>query len=186
MASCDVCAESRTVLPNSSSSVQIIQATGSGIVLTIVIVIAQIVVPRAELSRSTALQLLIIYLGNALGSTAADAIYTNSLRERLGVHFPAATNRDVDGVFNTISELAYPLGSPARLAINLASSDIMRYMTLAALVASVAGVLLVWWLPYLQFTDKHNLADVVEGESTLERWHGESWQAWWWRTGRSW
>jgi hypothetical protein len=59
--------------------VQITQGTGSGIILTILIVIAQIVVPRADLSQSTALQLLIIYMGNALGSAAAGAIYTNSL-----------------------------------------------------------------------------------------------------------
>lgn len=61
--------------------VQLIQSVGSGLVQTIILVVAQIVVPRAELSQSTALELLFIYMGNALGSTAAGAIYTNSFKE---------------------------------------------------------------------------------------------------------
>ena len=152
--------------------VQIVQGTGSDIVL--LIVIAQTVVPRSELSHFTATQLLIIHLGNTLGSTAAGGIYKSSLRERLEVHFPATTNRDVDEVFNPISELAYSICSPARLATSLAYSDVMRYRTLAAFSASVAGVLLVWWLSDLQLTDKHSLADVVGVEGSLERWDGES------------
>ena len=146
--------------------VQVIQGTGSGIILTILVVVVQVLVPRAELSQSTALQLLIIYMGNALRSTAAGAIYTNSLRERLVFHFPSATTQDVDEVFNTISEVAYPMGSPARLAINRAYSDVMRYRTLAALGASVGGVLIVWRLPDLTLTDKHNLAGALDGEGS--------------------
>lgn len=164
--------------------VQIIQGTGSGIILTTLIVIAQVVVPRIELSQSTALQLLIIYMGNAVGSTAAGAIYTNSLRERLEFHFPAATVQDVDEVFNTISEVSYPLRSPARLAINRAYSDVMRYMTQAALGASIGGVVLIWWLPDLTLTDEHNLAGVIEDSNRSQRGESESWVAWWWRTGR--
>lgn len=60
--------------------VQIIQGAGSAVVQTIVLVVAQIVVPRSELSQSTALQLLLIYLGNAIGSGGAGAIYTSSFK----------------------------------------------------------------------------------------------------------
>lgn len=72
--------------------VQLIQGAGSGLVQTIVLVVAQIVVPRAELSQSTALELLFIYMGNALGSTAAGAIYTNSFEGRLRAQLPSASD----------------------------------------------------------------------------------------------
>ena len=58
--------------------VQIIQGTGSGVVQTIVLVVAQIVVPHTELAPATALILLFVYLGNAIGSAVAGSIYTNS------------------------------------------------------------------------------------------------------------
>lgn len=68
--------------------VQIIQGTGSGVVQTIVLVVAQIVVPHAELGPATALVLLFIYLGNTTRSAVAGSIYTNSftrlLRRYLG------------------------------------------------------------------------------------------------------
>ena len=123
--------------------VQIVQETGTGTILTILIVNAQIVLPRTEVSQSTVLQLLIICMRHAIGSTAAGAIYTNSLRGRLEFHFPAATSQDVAEVFNTISEVSYPLDAPARLAIDRGYCNVIRYMTLAGPGASIGGVSLV-------------------------------------------
>lgn len=166
--------------------VQFIQGFGSGIIQTILLVVAQVVVPRSELSQSTALELLIIYMGNALGSTAAGAIYTNSLKNRLYFHYPLASSQDVETVFNTLGENAYPVGSPARDAINHAYSDVLRYMTFAALAASIGGVLLVWLLPDLRLSDRHNLAGRSEREShdSTSKRSCESGLARWWRTGR--
>lgn len=168
--------------------VQLIQGAGSGLVQTIVLVVAQVVVPRTELSQSTALELLMIYMGNALGSTAAGAIYTNSFQERLEAQLPSATAAEVNDVFNTFTEITYKPGTPEREAVNIAYSDVMRYMTLAALGVSVVSVLLVWWLPNLRLSEKHNLSGELEGErdEDPQRRQNETKLRWWWRTGRLW
>ena len=62
---------------------QVIQGAGSGMMGTVVIVVAQVVVPRAELAQSTALELLFIYLGNSMGSSVAGTIYTSLFKQRL-------------------------------------------------------------------------------------------------------
>lgn len=166
--------------------VQIVQGLGSGIVQSILLVVAQVVVPRQELSQSTALVLLFIYLGNAVGSTAAGAIYTNSLRPRLQVNFPGVDDTAVDAVINTLTETTYALGTPERTAINNAYSDVMRYMTWTALGASIGGIVLVWGLPDLRLSEKHNLAQTEPVDKKLEdkRRPDEGKGAYRWRTGR--
>ncbi|PPJ60790.1 hypothetical protein CBER1_02368 [Cercospora berteroae] len=167
--------------------VQLIQGFGSGIVLGIFLVVAQIVVPRSELSQSTALELLFIYMGNALGSTAAGAIYTNSFAPRLRDYLPNSTDELVNTMLNTFTEEPFANGTPERMAINAAYSDVMRYMTYAALGASIFGIILVWLLPKLQLSDKHNLAgemEQIKAESSKRA--DEGMLRWWWRTGRLW
>ena len=51
--------------------VQAVQGIGSGIVETIVLVSAQIVVPHAELAQISSLVLLIGFLGSAVGQSIA-------------------------------------------------------------------------------------------------------------------
>ena len=167
-------------------AVQLIQGTGSGLVLTIVLVVAQIVVPRADLAQSTALALQFIYLGNALGSAVAGALYTGLFRDRIAHHAPNLPQAQIDAVYNSITAQEDG-GSPAQVnAVNHAYSDVMRYMTLTALVASAIPVLCVWWLRDYRLSERHNLADevkrgddaVVEGnEGRVKRW---------WRTGKWW
>jgi hypothetical protein len=127
-------------------------------------------------------------MGNALGSTAAGAIYTNTLKERLMSHFPQATQQDVESLFNTLSEVEYPADSAARRAINYAYSDVMRYITFAALGASIGGVVLVWGLPDLRLSDRHNLARTLEegGQRPAKRHMDEFKVGRWWSTGRFW
>ncbi|KAF2217800.1 hypothetical protein CERZMDRAFT_92447 [Cercospora zeae-maydis SCOH1-5] len=116
---------------------------GSGIVLGTFLVVAQIVVPRSELSQSTALELLFIYMGNALGSTAAGAIYTNSFASRLRNHPPGSSDELVNTILNTFTEEPIANDTSERTAINVAYSDVMRYMTYTALGARIFGVILV-------------------------------------------
>lgn len=152
---------------------QAIQGAGSGAVGTVVIVVAQVVVPREELAQSTALELLFIYMGNSLGSAIAGTIYTSSFKERLrfwlGSDVPQST---IDGVYDKITEVLPDPGSPERAAVNLAYSDILKFMTIAALVASALPMLMVWFLPNYKLNDNHNLsknmADTSQEESSEE------------------
>ena len=84
--------------------VQIIQGTGSGVVQTIVLVIAQIVVPHTELAPATALVLLFVYLGNAIGSAVAGSIYTNSFAGLIRRYLGGSNVNQalVDRIMNTL------------------------------------------------------------------------------------
>lgn len=145
--------------------VQAIQGLGSGTVGTVILVIAQIVVSKAELAQATALILLTIFMGQAIGSAVAGAIYTNLFKSRLHVHLgPSANQSTIDSVFASITSNLPAPGTAERSAINTGYSDILRYMTIAALVASAVPFLVVWFLPNLQLSDKHNLSDEVDAQ----------------------
>lgn len=149
--------------------VQAIQGLGSGAVGTVVIVIAQVVVPHAELAQATALILLAIFMGQAVGSAVAGGIYTNLFKPRLRVHLGVgaggATQAVIDAVFDSITTGALPAQhTPERDAIDAAYSDVLRYMTISALVASALPFLAVWFLPNLRLSDDHNLSRDIEDE----------------------
>jgi hypothetical protein len=131
---------------------------------TVVIVVAQVVVPRAELAQSTALELLFIYLGNSMGSSIAGTIYTSLFKQRLRFWMgPDTPQSSINSVYDTITEVVAQPGSSERMAVNHAYSDILRYMTIAALVASAIPMVMVWFLPNLKLNDKHNLAGDLSG-----------------------
>lgn len=163
--------------------VQAIQGAGSGMVGTVVIVVAQIVVPRAALAQATALVLLFIYMGNSLGSAIAGTIYTSMFRNRLRAWLgPGIPQSAIDSVYDTITKVAPDPGTPERNAVNHAYSDILLYMTMAALVASALPMIMVWFLPNLKLSDNHNLSNEVdnparqqqrvleEPETSLQKW----------------
>ena len=53
---------------------------------------------------------------------------------------------------------------------------------------SIVGVVLVWWLPNLRLSEKHNLTGALEGEKNEYpgRQENEAKLCKWWRTGRLW
>ncbi|KAI1627500.1 putative siderochrome-iron transporter [Exophiala viscosa] len=149
---------------------QVIQGAGSGAVGTVVIVVAQIVVPRSELAQATALELLFIYLGTSLGSSIAGTIYTSLFKQRLRYWMgPQTPQSIIDNVYETITNAGPRPGSNERNAVEHAYSDILRYMTIAALVASAIPMVVVWFLPNLRLNDDHNLAtDLAESKNEAE------------------
>ncbi|OAP63761.1 hypothetical protein AYL99_02988 [Fonsecaea erecta] len=175
-------------------AMQVVQGAGSGAVGTVVIVVAQVVVPRADLAHATALELLCIYLGNSAGAAVAGTIYTSLFKARLRFWMGTGTASQaaaIERVYDSITAAAASSSSSSsssspdtgdRNAINLAYSDILRYMTIAALVASAVPMVMVWFLPNLQLSDKHNLAGNVAkpdereaqarvtSETRLQRW----------------
>ncbi|EXJ73935.1 uncharacterized protein A1O5_02229 [Cladophialophora psammophila CBS 110553] len=133
-----------------------------GAVGTVVIVVAQIVVSRAGLAHSTALELLCIYLGNSAGSAVAGTIYTSLFKEQLrlwmGLGAPQAA---INSVYDSITAVVPRPGTSNSNAINHAYSDILRFMTIAALVASAIPMVMIWFLPNPELNDKHNLAGTL-------------------------
>jgi MFS family permease len=98
--------------------VQIIQGLGSGIIETIMIVAAQIVVPHAELAQVTALISLSAYLGDGIGSAIAGGIYTDTLRERLAFRLDTTNQTEINTLFNSITGVLPEWGTPERTAVN--------------------------------------------------------------------
>ncbi|KIV95602.1 hypothetical protein PV10_03233 [Exophiala mesophila] len=162
---------------------QVIQGAGSGAVGTVVIVVAQVVVPREELAQSTALELLFIYMGNSLGSAIAGTIYTSLFKGRLRFWLGSdAPQSAIDDVYDKITEVLPDPRSPERTAVNHAYSDILRFMTIGALVASALPMVMIWFLPNYKLSDNHNLANDLSDstqpatgeddaeETTLKKW----------------
>ncbi|KAL3458284.1 putative transporter [Aspergillus heterothallicus] len=150
--------------------VQLVQGLGSGIIETIIIVAAQISVPHAELAQVTSLIMLGTFLGNGIGSAVAGAIYTGQLRQRLRIHLGPGVGEDqVQRLYNSITETLPDWGTDERTAVNQAYSDVMGYITIAALAFAVPIVILSLLLPNKKLGDGHNLVQetpAAEGSRT--------------------
>lgn len=106
--------------------VQLVQGLGSGMIETIVIVASQIVVPHTELAQVTSLIMLSSFLGNGVGSAIAGGIYTDTLRNRLRIRLGSGMSEEhLNKLYNSITGTLPDWGSPERVAVNRAYSDVM-------------------------------------------------------------
>ncbi|KAJ9136590.1 Siderochrome-iron transporter [Pleurostoma richardsiae] len=140
--------------------VQAIQGIGSGIMQTTLLVPAQISVPHAQMAQITALVVCVSTVGSSVGACIAGGIYTNTLKPALWKHLgDSATAELVDSLFNSITGVVPDWGTPQREAINKAFSDVMRYMTYAALGSSIPALGLAWLLPNHKLPTRNNLVE---------------------------
>ncbi|RDW62587.1 hypothetical protein BP5796_10889 [Coleophoma crateriformis] len=138
--------------------VQCIQGWGSGIVTTLNVVAAQIQVPHSELAQMSSLVLLFSFLGSAIGSAVAGGIYTGTFKGALRKHLgPSVSQSVINTVFNSITGDIPAWGTPERTAAALAYSDVMRYISYAALGTSVLMIPLGLLLPDVKLGDGHNV-----------------------------
>ncbi|KAL4972939.1 major facilitator superfamily domain-containing protein [Aspergillus desertorum] len=148
--------------------VQLVQGLGSGIIETIIIVAAQISVPHAELAQVTSLVMLGTFLGNGIGSAVAGAIYTGQLRNRLRVHLGTDVSEEqLTRLYNSITGTLPDWGTAERTAVNQAYSDVMGYITIAALAFAVPIVILTLLLPNKKLGDGHNLVQEAPSPDSL-------------------
>ncbi|KAF8805034.1 MFS general substrate transporter [Phlegmacium glaucopus] len=140
--------------------VQAIQGVGSGVIETIIVVSAQIVLSHAELAQISSLVLLITFLGAAVGQAIAGSIYTNSFPTELHKHLPDPSANTISTLINSILGVLPDWGTPERTAMTAAYSDIMRQMTLVALVISAPTFVCVLFMPDNQLGDAQNLVEV--------------------------
>ncbi|KAJ5732735.1 siderochrome-iron transporter [Penicillium malachiteum] len=140
--------------------VQILQGIGSGIMQTNLLVPAQISVPHAQMPQITALVICFSFLGSSVGACIAGGIYTNTIKEALRNHLgDQASSALINELANSILDYAPAWGSSERIAVNLAFSDVLRYMTYTALASSVPAVILVWFMPNHHLPDRNNLVE---------------------------
>ncbi|KAJ5133204.1 Major facilitator superfamily domain general substrate transporter [Penicillium atrosanguineum] len=87
-------------------------------------------------------------LGGAAGATLASAIYTNIFPKTLVARLPEKAKADWSDIYTGgyISQMAYPMGSEIRNAINLAWGDSQKYSCIAttAVVALGLPCIAIW------------------------------------------
>ncbi|KAL2851027.1 putative siderochrome-iron transporter [Aspergillus pseudoustus] len=80
-------------------------------------------------------------LGGAAGNAVGSAIYTNVFPKKLVEGLPAAAQADWMDIYlgGYVAQMAYPLGSDIRTAINVAWSDSQKYTCIATTAVLVLG-----------------------------------------------
>ncbi|KAF2766893.1 MFS general substrate transporter [Teratosphaeria nubilosa] len=135
-------------------TVQAIQGIGSGLLEIIIIVAAQVAVPHAEMPQVTALVLLFSFIGAAIGTSVAGGIYTGTfkeaLRHRLG---DLATPSLVNSVYDSITKGIPATGTAQKADVNLAYSDVLRYITYTAVATSALVLLLTLFFPNIRLPE---------------------------------
>ncbi|KAH8891733.1 MFS general substrate transporter [Thozetella sp. PMI_491] len=129
---------------------QVIQGIGSGIIQTTLLVPPQVVVPHSHIALVLALVFSASFLGSSIGSAVAGAIYTNTMRPALWKFLgDSGTQELVDALYNSITDVLPDWGTPERIAINYAYSDVIKGMTYTALGASIPAIIMCFFLPNL-------------------------------------
>ncbi|OAA64579.1 Major facilitator superfamily domain, general substrate transporter [Niveomyces insectorum RCEF 264] len=140
--------------------VQAIQGIGSGIMQTTLLVPAQISVPHAQMAQITALVVSLSSVGGSVGACIAGGIYTNTFKPALRRYLGSRGSAElVDALFNSITGTAPAWGTPERVAVNLAFTDVLRYMTYTALGSSIPGLVMAALLPNHMLPDRNNLVE---------------------------
>ncbi|KAF7186781.1 MFS siderochrome iron transporter C [Pseudocercospora fuligena] len=148
-------------------STQIILGIGRGLIETTIFLSAQITVPQADLAQVTGLIAMTQHLGGAAGAAIAGSIYTRSMRERLRFRLRDDVNESfIDDVYASITGTLPEWGTPERVAVGRAYSDIMGYIATVALVLSVLVVASTLLMPDNRLTDGHSL---VSGKDAVSR-----------------
>ncbi|XDG08144.1 hypothetical protein ABKA04_007759 [Annulohypoxylon sp. FPYF3050] len=128
--------------------VQLIQGIGSGMVGSTLLIPAQIVVSHAEMPQMTALVVCFAFVGSSVGACIAGGIYTGTIEQELWHYLGSgATTESVAALANSITGIAPEWGTPARTAVNLAFTEVMKYMTYAAVGSSAAAFIGSLFMP---------------------------------------
>lgn len=123
----------------------------------------------------TALVLLFAFVGAAVGNAVSGGIYTGTFKQELRRHLGSlATEEVVDSVYQSITNGIPATGSEQREAVNLAYSDVLRYITYAAVATSAVVLVLAILLPdkvlpdtvdpFAQSEETQQSEKVVEGD----------------------
>lgn len=76
---------------------------------------------------------MIISIGQAIGSTISQALWSGIFPQKLAKYLPASSQSSLADIYGSISvQSSYPIGSPTRDAINKAYGDTQRLMLITA------------------------------------------------------
>ncbi|KAJ5505023.1 Major facilitator superfamily domain general substrate transporter [Penicillium fimorum] len=124
---------------------QIFLAVGGGTF----ILIEQVAVLAAASHEDYAAMLALLStfgnIGGAVGSSVSGAIWTNTLPVKLREYLPAELKDQWSDIYESLDiQLSYPVGSPARIAIQNSYAFSQRYMMIAG--TAIMGLSIAWVL----------------------------------------
>ncbi|KAI1746677.1 MFS general substrate transporter [Xylaria castorea] len=135
---------------------QVIQGVGSGIIHTSLLVPPQASVPNDQIAQVLSLTLSCAVLGGSVGSAIAGGVYTNTLRPSLWKYLGGdSTPELVDELYNSITGVLPDWGTPERVAVNFAYTDVMRNFVYIAVGVSVLTILMCFFLPDIPLPKTH-------------------------------
>jgi hypothetical protein len=83
-----------------------------------------------------AIQDMFSSVGGAIGQTVSAAIWTGTFRNNLLRLLPPSEIKNVELIYQQLDQqLAYPVGSPERLAIDVAYGESLKWQCVAAVVS---------------------------------------------------
>ncbi|XXH02153.1 hypothetical protein Hte_008521 [Hypoxylon texense] len=140
--------------------VQLIQGIGSGMVGSTLLIPAQSVVTHAEMPQMTALIVCFAFVGGSVGACIAGGIYTGTIEAELWYYLGrSATAETVTSLANSITGVLPEWGTPDRTALNFAFTEVLKYMTYAAVGPSSIAFIGSLFMPNYELPDKNNLVE---------------------------
>ena len=107
-----------------------------------------------QVAAATTVWLTILEIGGAVGSAISGALWSTYVPQKLQLYLPADLAPKYATIYGDLSVSSnytlYPLGSPARVAINQAYQETMRYLLIGALAAASPILPLTFFLKKLQ------------------------------------
>jgi SP family sugar:H+ symporter-like MFS transporter len=119
---------------------QIVIGIGGGFLNVPVQLGVQASASHQQVAAATTVWLTLLEVGGAVGSAISGAIWSTYVPRKLQQYLPAETVANATIIFGDIGTssdyIAYPPGSPTRIAINRAYQETMRLLLMGALVAA--------------------------------------------------
>ncbi|KAF1835129.1 hypothetical protein BDW02DRAFT_496573 [Decorospora gaudefroyi] len=139
-----------------------------------------------QVAAATTVWLTLLEVGGAVGSAVSGAIWSTYIPAKLQLYLPAENLADYATIYGdlTVSSdyILYPPGSPARIAINRAYQETMRYLLIGALCCAAPILPLTFFLKNykLDEMDQKVVGNVIGKAERKERASGQHqrWKFW--------
>ncbi|KNG45440.1 mfs general substrate transporter [Stemphylium lycopersici] len=161
---------------------QIVIGIGGGLLNVPVQLGVQASASHQQVAAATTVWLTLLEVGGAVGSAISGAIWSTYIPSKLQQYLPEANAADWSLIYGdlTISSnyTTYPIGSPARIAINQAYQETMRYLLIGALCCAAPILPLTFFLKNykLDEMDQKVVGNVIGSAEKREK--VKSWKFW--------
>ncbi|KAF1814759.1 MFS general substrate transporter [Eremomyces bilateralis CBS 781.70] len=126
---------------------QIFIAFAGGTLVIVEQMAAMAAVTHQHVAVVLAIEGMFANVGGAIGQAIASAVWTGVFPVRLAEYLPESSKADALTIYGDIeTQLSYPMGSPERIAIQMAYADAQRYMLIGgtAILALGFPAIMVW------------------------------------------